>query len=756
AQPSTDRLALRSDTREAPRVTQTVNNAASTVLRNSHLAFVDTLKPTAAMADDMPMRHLQLMLRRSTMREAALQGLIADQHNPASPRFHQWLTPQQFGRLFGAANSDIAAAQAWLTSQGFTVNAVYPNRVQIDFSGTAGLVKHAFGTQENRYTLSDGSSHMANASDISVPTALREVVGGVAGLSSFQPSPLHGNTTLAQWNTSTRSFALQPAKGAPKNLAISMPNAGNQSGVTRALVPNDLVTMYGVRTLRNNGVVGSGVTIALIESGAFDASSWNNFTSVFNLARYGGSLNQVQPSGPSTCTAPASDGSENQGALQDAEWATAIAPGAIIVVASCAVDLGNPYGGVLPAATNLINGDSRPNIISVNYVLGELFTTDSDKAALDTMWAQADVEGISVFVPTGNNGTSAGDDIDSAIIDRPGVLANAVATSPNVTAVGGSDLADVLDGTTSTYFTPTPSVVGGSALSYVPEIPWNESCGNGVAAKHFGYNRVVGYCNDILRGNVAQVPSPRIEVGGGAPSTINAKPAWQGQVYNAEADQFRDVPDVALFAGSYGSNTSVAVCSSAFPCSAGFSSSIQLASGTSLSSAMFAAVQGLIDQGLAARGLPVNQGNAAPTLYALAAAEYGAAAGTPPASLAACNADNGTSGTTNCVFHNITRGSISSECTVHRGGNGGGNNCYFYHFSHDDPAGSGTVLSGLTTADIRPTGYGVDNKAYGARPGWSFAAGLGSVNVTNLLIAWRAFVDAPAAPAPPQQAVPLD
>ncbi|HEY8683922.1 MAG TPA: hypothetical protein VIM06_12185, partial [Rhodanobacter sp.] len=62
-----------------------------------------------------------------------------------------------------------------------------------------------------------------------------------------------------------------------------------------------------------------------------------------------------------------------------------------------------------------------------------------------------------------------------------------------------------------------------------------------------------------------------------------------------------------------------------------------------------------------------------------------------------------------------------------------------------NPYGYGLETLGLTTIDAAPTSYGVGNKAYGAQPGWSFTTGLGSVNATNLLIAWRAFVRAPAA-----------
>jgi subtilase family serine protease len=181
----------------------------------------------------------------------------------------------------------------------------------------------------------------------------------------------------------------------------------------------------------------------------------------------------------------------------------------------------------------------------------------------------------------------------------------------------------------------------------------------------------------------------------------------------------------------------VIICTAAYPCTSGFTGPVFLEGGTSLSSPMFAGVQALIDQGLAMRGLPADQGNAAPTLYALAQQEYGGATGAAPASLANCNADNG-SATANCVFHNVTRGSISTECYQELP-DIATPDCYFF-----GTLAQGALQIGLTSTDANA--YSPAVKAYSAQPGWSFAAGLGSVNAQNLLKAWRSFVHAPAAP----------
>jgi subtilase family serine protease len=40
--------------------------------------------------------------------DAALDQLLADQQNPSSPRYHQWLTTAQFAAQFGLSSPDIA------------------------------------------------------------------------------------------------------------------------------------------------------------------------------------------------------------------------------------------------------------------------------------------------------------------------------------------------------------------------------------------------------------------------------------------------------------------------------------------------------------------------------------------------------------------------------------------------------------------------------------------------------------------------
>jgi subtilase family serine protease len=735
------------DTAEAPRIVQAISAQNLTALPGTHGTVPRDAGAPVALAASTPLAHLQVVLKPSAARQAKLQQLIADQHDPGSPRFHQWLTPEQYGQAFGVTPIDIGTVTAWLTAQGLTVNAVYPNQSQIDISGTVGRINQAFHTQALVYKVADRQG-VAMASDLSVPSALQPVIAGIVGLNGA-PAPASLESNAALRDPATGRF-MQPASKVAA--AAAQPMAIGSGGLLglRGLVPDDLTHMYGTTSLYKQGITGKGVTIAIVELGSALPGDWSNFVATFGLAQYGGTFRQFNPQlgDLGNCyDVNTINGAqiESVNTAADAEYATAMAPGANIEVADCSslkADFtpasSNIYQGFYIAATNLTNGDDRPDIMTLNISYSEDETDSASKIGMDLMAAQADAEGISIFASTGNTGPNPR--FYGQVISGAGLSAGSLASSPNVTAVGGTDLADPFDGTTSTYFRKKENALYGTALGYVPEIPWNNSCGNEVAAKANGYGNVVDFCKLLLSldPNLHYVTSVGSSSGA---SVVDRKPAWQRLVRNAAKDQSRDVPDVALYGGSYGNDAGLVLCIEELPCTPGLTSSVAILTSTSEAAPMFAGIQALIDQSLAEKGLPVKQGNAAPTLYALAEEAYGPATGKAPASLAGCNAD---SPDATCVFHNITRGSTSTQCWQVDGETNPVTgapvltpNCKFY--------GTGTfagfsVQVGLTTLD--PTQpYSKKTEAYPAQPGWSFASGLGSVNAGKLVKAWQRFVN---------------
>ena len=122
----------------------------------------------------------------SAPQQAALQELLRQQQDPASPHYHQWLQPVEFADRFGLSASDLAKVAAWAQSQGFRVEYQAHTRTWVRLSGSAAQVQRAFHTELRRYQV-NGEMHFANAGDPSIPAALEPLVSVIRGLDDFYP-----------------------------------------------------------------------------------------------------------------------------------------------------------------------------------------------------------------------------------------------------------------------------------------------------------------------------------------------------------------------------------------------------------------------------------------------------------------------------------------------------------------------------------------------------------------------------------------
>jgi uncharacterized repeat protein (TIGR01451 family) len=677
-------------------VTAPIDVAQTVTLRGNVRPEATAANDRERVADSTPLPHLQLLLNRPAEREQALRQYIDSLHDRGSAQYHRWLTPAQLGQRFGPTAADISAVTGWLTREGFTVNAVSPSGMTVDFSGTAGQVATAFHAEIHAYSVG-GRSHIANATNPQVPAALAPVIHGVVSLNDFYPRALL--VPRVQYTT---------------------------SGSLTLLSPADLATIYALNQPFAAGLTGSGQTIALIEdTDIYMAADWSTFRGTFGLSGYStGSLVQVHPapaSGNNNCADPGvlNNGADGE-AILDAEWSSAAAPGAAIELVSCA-DSGT-FGGLI-ALQNLVNATiTPPPIISISYGDCEAGEGATANAAYATAYQQSVAEGVSVFVAAGDAGAAACDPMLTNATHGIGV--NGLASTADNVAVGGTDFGDTYANSVSTYWSSSNTPTYESALSYVPEIPWNDSCAGVLLASFEGYGvgyGSSGYCNSGgtatshlttaagsggASGCASGRPSKSGVVGGSCAGT--AKPSWQTGVTGIVADSVRDLPDIALFAsnGLWGhyyvfcwSNPAQSSAGAA-PCT-GAPSGWSGGGGTSFASPILAGIQALINQNAGAR-----QGNPNYLYYQLAAIQV--------ASGMNCNATSGNAVAAGCVFHDVTQGDITVDCT-------GKNNCYL-------PSGTyGELSTSNTTAA----------PAFAAATGWDFATGLGSVNAANLIAAWE-------------------
>jgi subtilase family serine protease len=97
---------------------------------------------------------------------------------------------------------------------------------------------------------------------------------------------------------------------------------------------------------------------------------------------------------------------------------------------------------------------------------------------INAMWQQAAVEGVSVFVSSGDGSAAGCDDFNTQAFAVNGIQVNALASTPFNFAAGGTDFSDTFSGTNSTYWRAGNSATGESAKSYIPEMTWEDSCGS--------------------------------------------------------------------------------------------------------------------------------------------------------------------------------------------------------------------------------------------------------------------------------------
>jgi subtilase family serine protease len=663
-----------------------------------------------AVAGNFSMEHMILQLARSAADEQAIKQYIDSLHDPASPNYHRWMTASEFGAAWGAAGADRAAVAQWLESHGFTVNSIASGGMTIDFSGTAAQVREAFHT-EIHYLNVDGVRHIANMSDPDIPEALAPAVDGIVSLHDFSPRPRkrpHADYTF----TSGRS-------------------------TYQAVTPGDLATIYDLNPLFKLGITGQGQTIAVIEdSDLYKSSDWDTFRSTFDLTQYAsGSLTAVHPapaSGTNNCRARGVVAGDDGEAILDAEWASAAAPDAAIEVAACA-NTRTTFGGLI-ALQNLVNSATPPSIVSISYGECEAENGAASNAAFSALYQQAVTEGISVFVAAGDEGAASCD--AGAQGSTHGIGVSAWASTPYNVAVGGTDFGDTAAGTNSTYWSSTNSATFVSAVSYVPEIPWNDSCASGLLAGHFGYSTVyglAGFCgsstakNDSLLEVVAGSGGPS-GCATGTPASTGvvggtckgyAKPSWQAGVAGIPADSVRDIPDVSLFAadglwGHYYVDCWSDIRNGGASC-AGAPSTWDGGGGTSYSTPILAGIQALVNQ--QNHG---TQGNPNYVYYKLAAA----------ASENSCTSGDPGAG---CIFHNVTQGDIDVNC-------GGATACFGATQSTPSAGGRGPrggFGSNVSYNGALSTSATSLAQAYPAGAGWNFATGLGSVDAFNLVTIWN-------------------
>ena len=480
--------------------------------------------------------------------DASLEPFLADQQNPSSPNYHRWLTPGEFGDRFGLSRGDIAKVVSWLEAQGLTVNQVAQGRHWITFAGTASSIGRALGTQIRHYQV-DGREHFANASEPWIPAALEPVIAGFDGLDDFGLQPLYIKSRI------TPDF--------------------NYAGTANFLAPDDIATIYNVNPLYKAGFDGTGQKIVIVGASALDLTDIRAFRQIYNLPA-------KDPKTILVGTDPGTNGDMVESDV-DLEWAGAVARNA---------DLIYVYARSVFSAVQYAIDQNLAPVVSMSFGACEVVSS----VALRAIAQQANAQGITWVAASGDTGAAQCDRGSPTEEASKGQTVSIPASYPEVTAVGGTTLNEG----TGTYWNISNSANGGSALSYIPEVAWNDSVEDGAL----------------------------VAAGGGASANF-PKPGWQSGP-GVPNDNARDIPDIAFAA----SPNHDAYLITSF-------GNIQAVGGTSASTPVFAGMLGLLNQYLVSKGAQSEPGlgNINPVLYRMAQS-------------------------TKDVFHDVTTGDIKVPCAL--------------------------------------------------------------------------------------------
>jgi subtilase family serine protease len=386
-------------------------------------------------ASDRLLSAVSLHFNLTDAQQADLTQLLQDQQNPASPLYHQWLTPQQYGARFGLSTADLQKVQTWLTSQGLKVLEVSPSRNYVTVSGSAGQVERAFSTTLHSLSYR-GEQHFSNTSDPQLPTPIAALVTSITGLNDFKP----------------------------RSHAVVKPHFTSSTSGSHFIAPGDFNTIYDVPP-SSQGLDGTGISIAVVGQTDISLPDVAAFRSAAGLPAKAPQLVK-----PPVYVAGTVSGDLDEAQL-DVEWAGAVAPNATINFVTVGA---SSSASVVDALYYAISNNVAP-IISMSYGNCESAWGQSNINAVNQALQQANAQGITFISSSGDAGATDCDTLPPAdlglTVDFPG-------SSPFATSAGGTMFNEgSATGGTSYWSAATDKNTDNvsSAKGYIPETVWNES-----------------------------------------------------------------------------------------------------------------------------------------------------------------------------------------------------------------------------------------------------------------------------------------
>lgn len=384
---------------------------AGHVLQALTTATLDSSKSKAITGDE-PLT-LTVVLNRSD--PDGFAAYLADVYDPASPAFRQFLTPTQVSDRFGPHQADYDAVKEYFTQYGFMVDVESANRMTVSVRGTRSNAANALAVEFGDYTI-DQRKFFANATQPRLPAPLASRVHAVAGLNDLAaPQPLYAAIIMAFCNVSSY-------------LSLYFNEAGRVAIYLKCLKDHKVSPPAGVLAAPDppppawQGVDGTGQKIGVVAFDTFQTSDVANYFALAGIpAAKISNVTSVHINGG------AAAGPNQSEVLLDIALIMSNASGAQIAVYDAPIGSGGSYQAVFNA---MISGGVT--IISNSWAYCEDQTTLADVQSIEAILQTAAASGISAFSAAGDRG--------STCLNGHANTAHVPATSPHITAVGGTSL----------------------------------------------------------------------------------------------------------------------------------------------------------------------------------------------------------------------------------------------------------------------------------------------------------------------------
>ncbi len=320
------------------------------------------------------------------------------------------LTEKEFADNYGADPASFEKIREFAEEHGLAIDEASSSlsRRTIVLRGPARAMEEAFGVELHDYQSEQGHRFHVPHGPVSLSKNQAEIAGVIETVLGLDARP----------QAKPHFRFLEPPLKHPKTPSHVAPRAGAQS-----FTPLQIAALYNFPA----GVDGTGQTIAILElGGGYNESDLTTYfqqlgmtaPKVFAVSVDGASNSPGDP-----------NGADGEVAL-DIEVVGAIAPGANIAVYFAP----NTDQGFQDALTTAIHDQTnKPSVISISWGGPESSWTTQTMQAFDDACQSAAALGITIFVASGDNGSSDGVGDGKDHVDFP-------ASSPHVSACGGTQL----------------------------------------------------------------------------------------------------------------------------------------------------------------------------------------------------------------------------------------------------------------------------------------------------------------------------